>query len=533
MDHTFFCICNNDNELSKMIAGVADATINAKEFDVTEVGAAKVDATEVDAIKKDAAESLHFISLKKFLVSLTFALFTSYAIQGKPPLEWKAGLIDVLPHVKDCMKSRLKGKWKYSNEWVDFKEKWEAFPASEFLPAKSSDPSFNKKDESKKDKVYSSKSSVGLCKEDGFTIPMLAYQAILTFGKNWNNLCEGIPPHKEDNDYNASLMAASWFGAMYGYEGVPLKDYHNYQDLLKPFLTRLFPTSCKRVSIDSKKGKTEQESTKTAHTQNQDEAESKIYVEPIINSKDLRLERYDMNYPMRGKAIIISNKTFSNGSERCGTEKDACALENSFKNLDFDVHSFTNLTANQMEEEMKKVAAMDHAKNDCFVCAVLSHGDDGYIWGIDKPISLDAIKKPFKDQQPNSLKEKPKIFFIQACRGSITDDGTDVYATCYLETDHAKPKLPIEADFLTVHSTVQGYCSWRDPKKGSWFIQSLCKVLNEHGNTMELIDMMTLVNHIVAKYYQSSENSDGKKQMPCIHSTLTKDVFFTSKQINK
>lgn len=61
-----------------------------------------------------------------------------------------------------------------------------------------------------------------------------------------------------------------------------------------------------------------------------------------------------MNYPMRGKAIIISNKTFSNGSERCGTEKDACALENSFKNLDFDVHSFTNLTANQMEEEMKK-----------------------------------------------------------------------------------------------------------------------------------------------------------------------------------
>lgn len=59
------------------------------------------------------------------------------------------------------------------------------------------------------------------------------------------------------------------------------------------------------------------------------------------------------------------------------------------------------------------VAALDHAKNDCFVCAVLSHGDERHIWGIDEPISLDVIKEPFKGPQPNSLKEKPKIFFIQ------------------------------------------------------------------------------------------------------------------------
>lgn len=55
------------------------------------------------------------IQLRNWFVLYDFNSFCD--LPGKPPLEWKAGLIDVLPHVKDCMKSRLKGKWKYSNEW--------------------------------------------------------------------------------------------------------------------------------------------------------------------------------------------------------------------------------------------------------------------------------------------------------------------------------------------------------------------------------------------------------------------------------
>ena len=44
-------------------------------------------------------------------------------------------------------------------------------------------------------------------------------------------------------------------------------------------------------------------------------------------------------------------------------------------------------------------------------------------------------------------------------------------------------KIPVEADFLIAYSTVVGHCSWRNAINGSWFIQSLCDVLSEHGTS--------------------------------------------------
>lgn len=74
-----------------------------------------------------------------------------------------------------------------------------------------------------------------------------------------------------------------------------------------------------------------------------------------------------------------------------------------------------------------------------------------------------------------------------------------------------------------------GYYSWRNPGKGSWFVQSLCSVLNEYGKKLEILQILTLVNYRVARNYESQSDDPRfcrKKQVPCVVSMLTKELYF-------
>ncbi|GAA6067212.1 caspase-7, partial [Tachysurus ichikawai] len=74
-----------------------------------------------------------------------------------------------------------------------------------------------------------------------------------------------------------------------------------------------------------------------------------------------------------------------------------------------------------------------------------------------------------------------------------------------------------------------GYYSWRIPGQGSWFIQALCTVLNEFGKQLEIMQILTRVNCMVANDFEScSEDShfSEKKQIPSFVSMLTKELYF-------
>ncbi len=79
---------------------------------------------------------------------------------------------------------------------------------------------------------------------------------------------------------------------------------------------------------------------------------------------------------------------------------------------------------------------------------------------------------------------------------------------------------------------IVGYFSWRNNVDGSWFIQALTEVMTEHGDTMDLTDMLKVVSRKVAYDFKSCTDDDftsDMKQMPCIVSTLTRNVHFTPK----
>ena len=56
--------------------------------------------------------------------------------------------------------------------------------------------------------------------------------------------------------------------------------------------------------------------------------------------------------------------------------------------------------------------------------AILSHGiEDGFVYASDGLMKIDEFVNAFKPSNCPSLFQKPKLFFIQACRGYEMDNG--------------------------------------------------------------------------------------------------------------
>ncbi len=132
-----------------------------------------------------------------------------------------------------------------------------------------------------------------------------------------------------------------------------------------------------------------------------------------------------------------------------------------------------------MKELMTKYSK-DARHGDCFVCCVMSHGNEAGVVGCDGQICpLKDITSPFDGDNCPALIGKPKVFFIQACRGHEMQ--SKVMVTDGAGYSHMKKSgnvsysIAKDSDFLIALSTVEGYFSIRDPFSGSWFIQSLCE----------------------------------------------------------
>ncbi|XP_043911700.1 caspase-7 [Protopterus annectens] len=249
------------------------------------------------------------------------------------------------------------------------------------------------------------------------------------------------------------------------------------------------------------------------------------------------LLQYNMNYKKVGKCIIINNKNFgvnTGMSARNGTDKDAGDLFKCFQMLGFEVFVYNDQTTHEMQSLLQKVSQEDHSNCASFACILLSHGEEGTIYGTNGAMPIKCLTSLFRGDLCKSLVGKPKLFFIQACRGSEFDEGiqTDSGPTNNeVETDaNPRYKIPVEADFLFAYSTVPGYYSWRNPGRGSWFVQALCTVLNEFGTKLEIMQILTKVNYTVATNYESyseDPNYNEKKQIPCMVSMLTKELYFS------
>ncbi|XP_013406379.1 caspase-3 isoform X2 [Lingula anatina] len=261
-----------------------------------------------------------------------------------------------------------------------------------------------------------------------------------------------------------------------------------------------------------------------------------------------------------------SEKDTSVAYEECQKAFQAVLKQKKILPENIRFYKGSKLTQLTSTESLKIIeeAAKDEKYNedaDCIVFAVLSHGgevsdasDDpvrqGFIHCYEGPLHIELFMKPLRDDTCLSLKGKPKLFFIQACRGTGLDDGVLVQEDAHSGKVSAGPprtitstpvemrNIPAFNNFLTAYSTPPGYFSFKGPH-GSYFIISLCSKLNEHYSSgMDLIRILTRASNHMAKEFTSKTYSPTsgmgnpalheKKQVPVIVSKLTKLVVFTA-----
>lgn len=258
---------------------------------------------------------------------------------------------------------------------------------------------------------------------------------------------------------------------------------------------------------------------------------------PQKSSKpSIKFDPSALYYDMSGdKFMLIFNhvnysKTryfnYKRPKSRKGTDEDVTSLKDIFGKLDFKVFTHTDKEHGEIIDIMSSIRKEDHSTTSCFVVVILTHGDKGgYVFAKDKPYLLKDLTSMLESAD-TGLVNKPKLFFVQACRGDKMDEGRTV------EIDGPEDNwlvVPSHVDFLFMQSSVDDYLSWRDAG-GSWMIQELCEVVDAHHQNHDLLQLITLAQRNVA--YKRSSNTPfdlrthDKKQMPETRFTLTKLVKF-------
>ena len=173
------------------------------------------------------------------------------------------------------------------------------------------------------------------------------------------------------------------------------------------------------------------------------------------------------SYPMtnrpRGIALIISNEHFQGNPElrdRQGNEKDVEHLRELWHFLNFQVIVKSDLESQDIYDVLRGISTMDHREFDLFVCCLLSHGSNGGIFGTDSVlVEIKDITSMFKGVACPSLAHKPKLFFIQACRGLDRDRGAQFESDAVESNPEDAMRHnaePNESHFLLVYATPPG-----------------------------------------------------------------------------
>lgn len=235
----------------------------------------------------------------------------------------------------------------------------------------------------------------------------------------------------------------------------------------------------------------------------------------------------------RGYCLII-NMT----KKRDGTQEDVEKLKNLFQNkLKFVVKEYKDLTRENIEKLMENIIS-PHSPNRssemcCFVMFILAHGEtysgekdeqgEECIIGSAFFITNDGMKMPVSAIKKSietapALIDKPKLLFIQACRGNKDDPGVVA-----MEKD-ATEIIPSGSDFLISFATIVGFPAYRHGKKGTVFIQNLVETFGNDEN-IDRYDVVSLMTKVTGKVAKEKVNTV-YKQNPETNFTFRKFLYF-------
>ncbi|XP_038614752.1 caspase-7-like [Tachyglossus aculeatus] len=233
----------------------------------------------------------------------------------------------------------------------------------------------------------------------------------------------------------------------------------------------------------------------------------------------------------RNRALIIVNDRFSSRDEeeplqrRLGAFWEGKKLARALSDLGYLVGLHRNCSAARILQLFQEESQAEHG--DCFVSILSSHGQEGLVFGNQgRAVHLAQLLHTLDPRNCSALAGKPKILFIQACRGEEKDPGV------WVEVDSASqdgdgtfsllPALPENS--AVSFACCPGYGAFRGGGS-SWLLETLLRLLQGEERHRELMPFLTLLNGTVARDFEAGGAFSGQKAMPCFVSTLLQEVF--------
>ena len=189
--------------------------------------------------------------------------------------------------------------------------------------------------------------------------------------------------------------------------------------------------------------------------------------------------------------MIINNMVFTQARGLPGGKKDEESLKVLFTTLGFDVKIHQNLTGNEIIRKVESYGKMQH--EGVFFLIILSHGTlvnnrDAVLGTDSESVEIHYLESFFHGTNCPSLHGVPKIFLIDACRGSqhekVFKPKTAVsMATKSSCTSSSRPDSPVpgtdSGHFVIVYASTYGNVAFTNTHGGSHLTQTFVRVTTE------------------------------------------------------
>ena len=176
-----------------------------------------------------------------------------------------------------------------------------------------------------------------------------------------------------------------------------------------------------------------------------------------------------------------------------GGKKDEKRLKKLFKELGFTVMIHKNLTAEEMKSTAEGYSRMKH--HGVFFLIILSHGGEGdVVYGTDgKKVKVEQLKGLFNVKNCPSLAAIPKIFMIDACRGSRNEWVYYFKTKSATKSPNHGASVTDSADFYTIFASTKGTTAGIDPTQGSHLTRNFVEVIRRANDSKKFEEIMTRV----------------------------------------
>jgi hypothetical protein len=248
--------------------------------------------------------------------------------------------------------------------------------------------------------------------------------------------------------------------------------------------------------------------------------------------------------------------------DRIGADMDQSLIEEALEPFNVDVRKWYNMTISEILDaldKVKKEADNNPTKFAGFVFLGMSHGfgpqEKDYLVTSDcKILDLQYVTERFHNFQCVGLKDKPKCFIFNMCRGTTANmESTEHIQPC-IDMDRAIKALQLESDsadayntpglaenvqgsgkisfkkgdYAIVYSTMSGFSSHRHREFGSPFIQELAAGIKRSAveDNADYEEILRDVRSATAKHQYSGSNAP---QLPELVSTLREKFILPAK----